>query len=61
MERSTRTMLRIGDWCVNATSGQISRNGETARLEVRTMQLLLCLAEHAGDRGYVDTTSARQS
>jgi transcriptional activator of cad operon len=49
MERSTRTMLRIGDWCVNPTSGQISRDGETARVEVRTMRLLLCLAEHAGE------------
>jgi transcriptional activator of cad operon len=42
-------MLRIGDWCVNPTSGQISRDGETARVEVRTMRLLLCLAEHAGE------------
>jgi transcriptional activator of cad operon len=41
-------MLRIGAWCVNPTSGQISRDRETARVEVRTMQLLLCLAEHAG-------------
>jgi transcriptional activator of cad operon len=41
-------MLRIGAWCVNPASGQISRNGETARVEVRTMRLLLCLAEHAG-------------
>jgi len=41
-------MLRIGDWCVNPTSGQISRDGQTARVEVRTMRLLLCLAEHAG-------------
>jgi transcriptional activator of cad operon len=48
MERPIATMLRIGDWCVNPTSGQISRDGETARVEVRTMRLLLCLAEHAG-------------
>jgi transcriptional activator of cad operon len=41
-------MLRIGAWCVDPTSCQISRAGETARLEVRTMRLLLCLAEHAG-------------
>ena len=31
-----------------ANSGQISRDGETVRLELRTMRLLLCLAEHAG-------------
>jgi transcriptional activator of cad operon len=48
MERPTTTMLRIGDWCVNPASSQISRDGETARVEVRTMRLLLCLAEHAG-------------
>ena len=42
------TMIRIGAWCVNPASGQISRDGETARVEVRTMRLLLCLAEHAG-------------
>src|SRR6266566_2590757 len=49
MERPTTTMLRIGAWCVNPSSGQISRDGETARVEVRTMRLLLRLAEHAGD------------
>ena len=42
------TMLRIGAWCVNPASGEISREGETARVEARTMRLLLCLAEHAG-------------
>jgi transcriptional activator of cad operon len=47
-------MLRIGAWCVNPTSGQISRDGETARLEVRTMGLLLCLAEHAGEVVSID-------
>jgi DNA-binding winged helix-turn-helix (wHTH) protein len=49
MERPKTTMLGVGDWCVNPTSGEISRNGETARLEVRTMRLLVCLAEH-GDQ-----------
>ena len=54
MERPTTTMLRIGAWCVNPTSGQISRDGETARVEVRTMRLLLCLAEHAGEVVSID-------
>ena len=49
MDRPATTMLRIGDWCVNPTAGQISRNGETTRLEARAMRLLLCLAEHAGE------------
>jgi transcriptional activator of cad operon len=47
-------MLRIGDWCVNPISGEISRNGETARVEGRTMRLLLCLAEHAGEVVSID-------
>src|SRR5260370_19776957 len=54
MERPTATMFRIGDWCVNPTSSQISRDGETARVEVRTMRLLLCLAEHAGEVVSID-------
>src|SRR3979411_2712423 len=54
MERPTATRLRIGAWCVNPTSGQISRDGETARVEVRTMQLLLCLADHAGEVVSID-------
>src|SRR5215469_1894683 len=49
MNRVGTTMLRVGEWCVNPATGQISRNGETVRLEVRTMRLLVCLAEHAGE------------
>src|SRR5271163_1278394 len=49
MERPATRMLRIGDWCANPESGELSRNGEIARVEVRTMRLLLCLAEHAGE------------
>jgi transcriptional activator of cad operon len=47
-------MLRIGAWCVNPTAGLISRDGETARVEERTMRLLLCLAEHAGEVVSID-------
>jgi transcriptional activator of cad operon len=49
MERLTNTMLRIGDWRVNPSSGELSRSGETTRLEARTMRLLLCLAERSGE------------
>jgi TolB-like protein/DNA-binding winged helix-turn-helix (wHTH) protein len=49
MEPLSTTRLRIGDWCVDATSGQISRDGETLRVEMRTMRLLLYLAERAGE------------
>ena len=54
MERSTTTVLRIGAWCVDPASGQISRDGETTRVEVRTMRLLLCLSEHAGEVVSID-------
>jgi transcriptional activator of cad operon len=54
MERPTTTILRIGSWCVNPPAGRISRDGETVRVEVRTMRLLLCLAEHAGEVVSID-------
>jgi transcriptional activator of cad operon len=47
-------VLQIGDWQVNPNSGQISRGGQTARLEARTMRLLVCLAEHAGEVVSID-------
>jgi DNA-binding winged helix-turn-helix (wHTH) protein len=48
MEPLSTSPLRIGAWRVEPASGQISRDGETARLELRAMRLLMCLAEHAG-------------
>jgi transcriptional activator of cad operon len=54
MDRPPTSPLRIGAWQVNPASGQISREGETARVEVRTMRLLLCLAEHAGEVVSID-------
>lgn len=46
--------LRVGEWCVRPAAGQISRAGETVRLEARTMRLLVCLAERAGELVSVD-------
>jgi transcriptional activator of cad operon len=54
MERPTTTTLRIGAWRVDPKSGQISRNGEMARVDMRTMRLLLCLAERAGEVVSID-------
>ena len=54
MERSSTTKLRIGDWDVDPESGQISCGAETVRLETRTMRLLLCLAERAGEVVSID-------
>jgi TolB-like protein/DNA-binding winged helix-turn-helix (wHTH) protein len=54
MQRSTRTALRIGDWRVDPISGEIARNGQPSRVELRTMRLLECLAEHAGETVSID-------
>src|SRR5580658_1887134 len=54
MESPSTTPLRIGEWRVNPASLEISRDGETARVEARTMRLLLCLAENAGEVVSID-------
>lgn len=54
MNRAGMTKLRVGVWCVNPSAGQMSRNGETVRLEIRTMRVLVCLAEHAGQVVSID-------
>jgi transcriptional activator of cad operon len=59
MDRPSGTSLRIGDWRVDPASGQISREGETVRVEARTMRLLLCLAEHAGQVVSIDDLLAQ--
>jgi TolB-like protein/DNA-binding winged helix-turn-helix (wHTH) protein len=43
-----RTALRIGAWRVDPVLDEVSRDGEEVKLEPRTMRLLLCLAENAG-------------
>src|SRR5580765_8537011 len=48
MDRPGSKRLRIGAWCVSTVSGEMSRDGESVRVEVRTMRLLLCLADRAG-------------
>ena len=54
MDRPATTELRIGAWRVHPASGQISRSGETAKIEARTMRLLLCLADRAGQVVSID-------
>jgi len=41
--------FRIGQWRVDPALDEISREGTTAKLEPRTMRVLICLAEHAGE------------
>ena len=40
--------LRIGDWCVNAAANELTRNGEIVRLEPKAMEVLVFLADRAG-------------
>jgi len=54
MERSATAPLRIGDWRVDPALCQISRHGEAARLEERSMRLLLCLADRRGEVVSID-------
>jgi transcriptional activator of cad operon len=55
MEHTAAKTLRIGDWFVNPLAGEIARGEERVRLEARTMRLLLCLAENAGEVVSIDT------
>ena len=54
MEHLSKTMFRVGEWTVNPASGEISRDQQSIRLEARTMRLLVCLAEHAGEVVSID-------
>lgn len=46
--------LQIGEWIVNPSLDSISKGAETQKLEPRTMRLLLCLADSAGEVVSVD-------
>jgi len=49
MDRLTAIPLRIGAWRVDPRTGQLTREGETVRVEARTLRLLLYLAQRAGE------------
>lgn len=49
MERPSPTKLLIGDWLVDPASSEVSRKGQTTRLDLRAMRLLLCLAAKPGE------------
>ncbi len=46
--------FRVGAWLVDPKSGQIVRDGESLRVDDRSMRLLVCLAEHAGRTVTID-------
>jgi transcriptional activator of cad operon len=54
MEHPTSTKLCIGDWRLDRISGDLSRGAETARLDARSLRLLLCLADRAGEVVSID-------
>jgi transcriptional activator of cad operon len=54
MERLPTKKLLIGDWLVDPASSEISREGQTTRLEVRAMRLLLALADRPGEVVSID-------
>src|ERR1700691_6461926 len=46
--------LPVGEWIVTSSLDSISKGTETQKLEPRTMRLLLCLADSAGEVVSVD-------
>jgi len=49
LDLASSTSLRIGDWIVDTATGAMSRGEQLVRLEDRTLRLLLCLAQNAGE------------
>ncbi|MEE4271504.1 MAG: transcriptional regulator, partial [Thermoanaerobaculales bacterium] len=41
--------FRVGDWLVEPSLNRLSRNGVAVQLVLKTMDVLLCLAERAGE------------
>lgn len=54
MGNSPLPLLRVGDWQIDPVAGQISRTGETVRVEARTLKLLLVLAKRPGETISID-------
>jgi transcriptional activator of cad operon len=51
---AAHSLLRIGDLRVDPTLDEICKDGRTIKLEPKAMQLLMCLAERAGQVVSVD-------
>jgi adenylate cyclase len=52
--QESSSVVRIGEWMVHPALDRISRGTETQKLEPRTMRLLLCLANSAGEVVSID-------
>ena len=48
MKSPDNSVIRIGAWRADAALDEISKDGQTVKLEPTTMRLLVCLADHAG-------------
>jgi DNA-binding winged helix-turn-helix (wHTH) protein len=48
MESRNGTKLRVGDWIVDAETGELSKQGLTQRLDMRSTRLLMSLAKRPG-------------
>ena len=49
MELIGNKAFRVGQWRVDPALNEISRDGTTVKLEPRTLRVLVCLAERAGE------------
>jgi transcriptional activator of cad operon len=54
MDSLPPSTLRIGDWSVDPATGHMTRGEDSIRVEARTLRLLLCLAESAGEVVSID-------
>lgn len=54
MKGTDDSALRIGAWRVDPTLDEVSKDGNTVKLEHQAMRLLVCLAEHAGEVASVE-------
>jgi DNA-binding winged helix-turn-helix (wHTH) protein len=48
-DTATRRDFRVGDWLVEPALNRLSQGDSEARLDLKTMDLLVFLAEHAGE------------
>ena len=49
MELIGNTAFRVGQWRVDPALNEISRDGIPVKIEPRTMRVLVCLVESAGE------------
>jgi len=48
-DRLVKTRFRVGDWLVEPRLNRLSRGGASSQIELKMMDVLVCLAGHAGE------------